>query len=168
MARASPSKPDLPLLRRGVKLARSFTPGGFPRFDSLALASSMSGGAPAQRIVVRWVVARSCLRSAGFRRALRGRSGNVPGGEPDGKAVPGSDQRGVKIEHVDEPEPASRLSRPGPHGNQPSQRVGWPRAGVVHVDENPPGSGPDPRGHRGPAVPPGVTDGLFNPDHQLL
>ena len=31
-----------------------------------------------------------------------------------------------------------------------------------------PDSGPDPRGHRGPAVPPGVTEGLSSPDHQLL
>jgi hypothetical protein len=31
----------------------------------------------------------------------------MPGGETDGKAVPGPDKRGVKTEHVDEPEPAS-------------------------------------------------------------
>ena len=62
----------------------------------------------------------------------------MTGGEPDGKAVPGPDQRGVKIEHVDEPEPAFLPSRPGPQGNQAGQRVGCPRAGVVHVNQDPP------------------------------
>ena len=31
-----------------------------------------------------------------------------------------------------------------------------------------PDPAPDPRGHRGAAVLPGVTDGLTNPDHEIL
>ena len=71
-------------------------------------------------------------------RRCQGRSGSVPGGEPDGKAVPGADQRDVKLEHVDDPEAAFPRSRPAPHGNQPGQRVAWPRAGVVNVNHQPP------------------------------
>ena len=92
----------------------------------------------------------------------------MPGGELDGKAVPGPDQRRVQAEHVDEPESGSPPFRAGWRGSEPGQRVGWSRAGVVDADQDPPGCGPDPRGHRGAAVPPGVADRLRNADHQIL
>lgn len=52
--------------------------------------------------------------------------------------------------------------------SEPGQRVSWPWPGVVDADQDPPGCGPDPRGHLGAAVPPGVADGLRNADHEIL
>jgi drug/metabolite transporter (DMT)-like permease len=54
--------------------------------------------------------------------------GSAPGGEPDGKAVPGPDQRDVEVEHVDEPEfgsAQSGISRPVPCS---STQAHWPSA----------------------------------------
>src|SRR6185437_16806563 len=72
------------------------------------------------------------------------RLSGLAGGEPDGEAVPGADQRGVQAEHPDEPEPGSVQSWPGPRGGEPRQRVSGSRAGVVNTDQHPLGRGPDP------------------------
>jgi hypothetical protein len=62
----------------------------------------------------------------GRRAGAAGRSGSAPCGEPDGKAVPGTDQRGVETEHMDQPEPGCPQFRPGWPGNEPGQRVARP------------------------------------------
>jgi hypothetical protein len=69
---------------------------------------------------------------------------------------------------VHQPELGSAEFRVAPCGNQSGQRVVWTRAGVVDVDQHPPWYGPDPRGHRGAAVQPGVADRLRHADLQIL